>query len=254
MTLPSRKTLLTNVLCLGALGWIYGGDLVDALGARTAEVAAFAALPSPVRPAGVLGLATVGLAVFLVGLVRGLPEGYKGYRLLPILLVGALFVDLVLAEGRTPLDSQELSSVTLQRFQAEAQKLSTEAAVPSEEGVLQPLVDALGAPPYLERGVPVRAYALQVRRECEGPVRDAPGARPGMLLYCVAKDGKQAWVTLVGLPAGVRMGAPAVLSREDGPRVALVRALPPEENDVSPPGVEQDFPVLDGGAVVAPGP
>jgi hypothetical protein len=255
MTLPSRKTLWANVLCLGALGWIYGGDLADALRVRTAEVSAFYVPPSPTRAAVVLGLAGVGLAVFLGGLARGRPEGFKGYRLLPILLVGALFMDLALSEGRPPVDSDELATMALHRFQEEAQKQASETAVPTRADVLQPLVDALGAPPYLERGVPARAYALQVRSQCEGPLRDAPGTRPGTLLYCVARDGKQAWVTLVGLPAGVRFGAPAVLSQEDGPRLAVVRTRSPTRDDAPPPDAELlDLPIEEGGMKVSPGP
>ncbi|WP_223636584.1 hypothetical protein [Corallococcus sp. EGB] len=253
---PSRKTLLVNALCLGALGWIYGGDLSDALRARTEEVSALLTPPSAVRASVVLGLTGVGLAVLLAGLLRKKPEGFKGYRLLPILLVVALFVDLVLAESRTPLDSPELASVALQRFQAEAQRLSSVEAVPSRAQVLQPLVDALGAPPYLERGTPVPAYALQVRADCEGPVRDAPGTRPGTLLYCVARDGKQAWVTLVGLPAEVRFGAPAVLSRGGEPRVSVVRVQVPQEPEEGEgvPGIDLEIPVLDGGAAASPSP
>ncbi|GMU09819.1 hypothetical protein [Corallococcus caeni] len=254
MSGPSRKTLLANVVCLGALGWIYGGDLADALRARTAEVSALLAPPSVVRTSIVLGLSGVGLAVFLSGLLRKKPEGFKGYRLLPILLVVALFLDLVLVEGKTPLDSPELGAVALRRFQAEAQKLATVEAVPSREQVLQPLVDALGAPPYLERGVPVPAYTLQVRTGCEGPARDAPGTRPGTLLYCVARDGKQAWVTLVGLPAEVRFGAPALLSVRGEPRSAAVRTQVPEENDVVP-GIDLEIPtVVDGGAATSASP
>ncbi|WP_434299366.1 hypothetical protein [Corallococcus exiguus] len=254
MSGPSRKSLLTNVLCLGALGWIYGGDLSDALRARTEEVSALLTPPSAVRASIVLGLAGVGLTVFLAGLLRKKPEGFKGYRLLPILLVVALFVDLVLAESRTPLDPPEMALVALQRFQGEAQKLATVESVPTRSQVLQPLVDALGSPPYLERGASVPAYTLQVRTDCEGPVRDAPGARAGTLLYCVARDGKQAWVTLVGLPAEVRFGAPAVLSQRGEPRVAVVRAqIPadPEENDVLP-GIDLEIPIVDGGAATSP--
>ncbi|MBN8226318.1 hypothetical protein JYK02_02225 [Corallococcus macrosporus] len=254
MSRPSYKTLLANVGCVVALGWIYGGDLADALRARTAEVSALMAPPSVVRTSVVLGLTGVALAVFLAGLLRKKPEGFKGYRLLPILLVVALFTDLVLAEGRTPLDSPELGAVALRRFQSEAQKLATVEAVPSRAQVLQPLVDALGAPPYLERGVPVPAYTLQVRTGCEGPVRDAPGTRPGTLLYCVAGDGRQAWVTLVGLPAEVRFGAPAVLSVRGEPRSAAVHAQVPEENDAVP-GIDLEIPtVVDGGAEASPAP
>jgi hypothetical protein len=255
MSGPSRKTLWTNVVCLGALGWIYKNNLSDALRARTAEVSALMSPPSTVRTSIVLGLAGVGLAVFIAGLLRKKPEDFKGYRLLPILLVLALFVDLVLAEGRTPLDSPDMAAVALQRFQGEAQKLATVAAVPARAGELQPFVDALGSPPYLERGIAVPAYALQVRTGCEGPVRDAPGTRPGTLIYCVSPDGKQAWVTLVGLPAEVRFGAPAVLSQRGEPRVAIVRAqLPEEEEKGAPPGLELEDSLVDGGEAVFPSP
>ncbi|RKH57225.1 hypothetical protein [Corallococcus aberystwythensis] len=253
MSGPAVKTLLTNVVCLGALGWIYGGDLSDALRARTAEVSALQTPPSAVHASVVLGLTGVGLAVFLAGLLRKKPEGFKGYRLLPVLLVIALFLDLVLVEGKTPLDSPELGAVALQRFQADAQKRATVDAVPSRAQELQPFVDALGAPPYLEHGVPVPAYALQVRMDCEGPVRHAPGTRPGTLFYCVARDGKQAWVTLGGLPAEVRFGAPAVLSQRGEPRVAVVRAQVPGENEVLE-GIDLDIPAVDGGEAAAPSP
>lgn len=229
MTLPSRKTLLGNAVCLGAIGWIYGGDLMDALRARTAEVSAFSALPSLVRPSVVLALTAVAVLAALWGLLRRQPEGYKGYRLLPILLVGALFVDLVASESHVPLDSTDVASMALQHFQQGARELATRDAVPADPRALQPLVAELGAPPYLVRGVPVSEYALQVRQDCEGPVRDAPGARPGTLLYCVAPERKGAWVTLVGLPAETRFGPPAILSAGGEPRFLLVRPQDPDD-------------------------
>ncbi|MBZ4419590.1 hypothetical protein [Myxococcus sp. RHSTA-1-4] len=229
MTLPSRKTLLGNALSLAALAWIYGGDLSDALRARSAEVSALTSLPSPVGPAVVLALAAALTAVVVAALVRRKGEGFKGYRLLPILLVGSLFVDLVLAESRVPLASLDIASMSLQRFHQLAQEQATEQAVPDDPRVLQPLLEQLGRPPYLVRGQPVEAYTLQVRKDCEGPVREAPGVRPGTLLYCVAPERKGAWVTLVGLPAEQRFGAPAVLSAGGEPRFLLVRPVPPEE-------------------------
>jgi hypothetical protein len=237
MTLPSRKTLLGNALSLAALAWIYGGDLSDALRARGAEVSALTALPSPVGPAVVLALAAIATAVVIGGLARGRGEGFKGYRLLPILLVGSLFVDLVLAESRVPLASLDIASMSLQRFHQLAQALATEQAVPDDPRVLQPLLEELGRPPYLVHGEPVEAYALQVRKDCEGPVREAPGVRPGTLLYCVAPERKGAWVTLVGLPAERRFGEPAVLSAGGEPRFLLVRPLPRDEE---PPGAFRD--------------
>ena len=229
MTLPSRKTLLGNVLSVAALAWIYGGDLSDALRARSAEVSALTALPSPVWPSVVLAL-TLLVSLLVVGaLVQGKAEGFKGYRLLPILLVGSLFVDLVWAESRVPLASLDIASMSLQRFQQLAQELTTEQVVPDDPRVLQPLLEQLGRPPYLVRGEPLQAYTLQVRRDCEGPVREAPGVRPGTLLYCVAPERKGAWVTLVGLPAEQRFGAPAVVSAGGETRFLLVRPTPPDE-------------------------
>ncbi|QSQ23938.1 hypothetical protein JY651_02845 [Pyxidicoccus parkwayensis] len=230
MMLPSRKTLLGNVLSLAALAWIYGGDLSDAVRARSAEVAAFSALPSPLGPTVVLALAVLVTLLVGVGIAQGKGEGFKGYRLLPILLVGSLFADLVFAENRMPLSSLDVASMSLQHFQQLAQELTTEQSVPDDPRVLQPLLEQLGKPPYLVRGEPVDAYALQVRKDCEGPVREAPGVRPGTLLYCVAPERKGAWVTMVGLPAEQRFGAPAVVSAGGEPRFLLVSpALPDEE-------------------------
>jgi hypothetical protein len=230
MTLPSRKTLLANGLSLIALGWIYGGDLVDALQARSAEVAAFTALPSVTRPALVLVLGAVATLVVAWGLLRRQQEGFKGYRLLPILVVGALFADLVFAESRVPLDSTDVASMALQRFQQAAQPLTTREVVPADPRALQPLLAGLGAPPYLVRGEKLSAYSLQVRENCEGPVREAPaGTRPGTLFYCVAPERKGAWVTVVGLPAETRFGLPAVLSVGGEARFVLVRPQEAEE-------------------------
>ncbi|RKH42905.1 hypothetical protein [Corallococcus sicarius] len=242
MTGPTRRTLVTNLLCLGALGWLYGGDLANALRIRAAEVSSFASPPSAPRAGVVLGLTVVALVVFAMGLLRKQPEGFKGYRLLPILLVGALFVDLVVAEGTAPLDAPERATVALQHFQEGAQRLATLEAVPSEARVLQPLVDTLGPAPYQVHGVPVGGYALQVRTGCEGPLRETSGARPGTLLYCVSRDSRQAWVTLVGLPAEVRLGAPALFSLRGEPRIAVIRPRVPEEEGVAPDGEATSIP------------
>jgi hypothetical protein len=237
MTLPSRKTLLGNVLSLAGLAWVYGGDLADAVRARSSEVAAFSTLPSPVGPAVVLALSVLATLVVVGGIVGGKAEGFKGYRLLPILLVGSLFVDLVLAESRVPLSSLDVASMSLQRFHQLAQEMATEQAVPDDPRILQPLLEQLGRPPYLVRGEPVAAYTLQVRKDCEGPVSEAPGVLPGTLLYCVAPEKKGAWVTLVGLPAEQRFGPPAVVSARGETRFLLVRPTPPDED---PPGAFRD--------------
>lgn len=222
MTLPSPKSLLANAGCLLVLAWLYGGDVRDALLARSAEAAAFTELPPLVRPAVVLVIGAFALGAVLWGLLRRRGDDYKGYRLLPLVLVGALFVDLVFAERRVPLGSLELASLSLQSFHSQAQQLATAEAVPAEPGVLSRLLEKLGRPPYLVRGQPVSQYTLQLRQDCEGPVRSAPGLQPGTLIYCVAPGRKGAWITLVGLPAERRFGTPDVVSVGGEPRFLLV--------------------------------
>jgi hypothetical protein len=229
MTLPSRKLLLANVGCLLVLAWLYGGDVRDAILARSAEVAAFTELPPLARPAAVLVIGALALGALVWGLLRRRGDDYKGYRLIPLVLVGALFVDLAFAERRVPLGSVELASISLQSFQAQVQQLATADAVPADPAVLTPLLEKLGRPPYLFRGQPLSQYTVLVRQDCEGPARSAPGLQPGTLIYCVAPGRKGAWITLVGLPAERRFGTPEVVSVGGEPRFLLVRPAPPEE-------------------------
>jgi hypothetical protein len=231
MTFPSRKTLLANAACVVLLAWLYGGDLLDGLRARSAEVSAFTELPPLIRPAGVLALGAVALGVGMWGLLRRRGDDFKGYRLLPLLLVGALFVDLVFAERRMPLDSTDLATLSLQAFHDLAQQQATPDAVPADPAVLSPLLEKLGRPPYLVWGQPASQYTLQVRRDCEGPVRSALGLQPGTFIYCVAPERKGAWITLVGLPAERRFGAPDVVSVGGEARFLLVQPLPPEDEE-----------------------
>ncbi|WP_224366730.1 hypothetical protein [Hyalangium versicolor] len=254
MTLPSRKVLLSNALCLGLLAWLYGGDLSDALQARSAEVAAFTELPHLGLPILVLAASAAALGVAVWGLLRRRGDDFKGYRLLPILLVGALFVDLVFAERRIPLSSLDLASMSLQSFHTLAQQQASLDAVPADPAVLNPLLGQLGRPPYLVRGQPVAQYSLQVRQDCDGPVRSAPGLQPGTLIYCVAPGRKGAWITLVGLPAERRFGTPDVLSVQGEPRFMLVQPVPAEEAPAAAPSPEEPFRGSDGSEPPPSGP
>jgi hypothetical protein len=227
MTLPSRKTLLANAFSLLALAWLYGGDLRDALRAREAEVAGYFQLPSVLMPSLVLALTAAVLAVVAFGLVRRKGEDFKGYRLLPILLVGALLVDLVLSESSQYLDSSELTVAAMQDFRELAQELATEQEVPADPAVLGPLVEKLGRAPYLVRGQHVGNYALQVRQGCQGPAQELSGARPGTLLYCVGPERREAWISAVGLPVGERFGGAAVLAVRGTPVSTQVLPQPP---------------------------
>lgn len=242
MKLPAFKTFLSNVLCLAALVWIYGGDLLDAFRARSAEVSAFLAPPPVVWPAVVLVAMGGVLSVVLWGVGRGRGEDFKGYRLLPILLVTALFFDLVLLEDQVPLRPEDVASMSLSHFQERAQALVNGRIVPSDPAVLRPLVEELGQPPYLVRGTRAQAWSLQVRQECQGPVKEAPGLEAGTLIYCVAPGRETAWVTLIGLPAGTRFGPPSVLSVEGEPHVVVVQPILPEEGEAGAPAPEAPAP------------
>jgi hypothetical protein len=230
MTLPSRKLLLANGGCLLLLAWLYGGDVSDGLRARSAEVSAFTELPPLIPPALVLGCGVLALGAALWGLLKRRGDDYKGYRLLPIVLVGALFVDLVFAERRTPLGSTDLATMALKSFQEQAQELATPEAVPGDPAVLSAMLEKLGRPPYLVRGEPVSRYTLQIYEDCTGPVgKAAPGVQPGTFIYCLAGQRRGAWITLVGLRVGQRFGPPEVLSANDELRFVVVRPLTPGE-------------------------
>jgi hypothetical protein len=227
MKLPPARTLAANGACLLALTWLYGGELLDALRARDAEVSAFLEPPGVAWPAGVLAVTVGVLGVVAWGLGRQRGEDFKGYRLLPILLVSALFLELTFFESQVPLRPEDVAIASLRHFQERAQALASEEAVPTEPAVLRPLLEELGPPPYLVRGRPVSAWSLLVRENCAGPLREAPGVQVGTLLYCVAPGREVAWATLVALPEGERFGTPAVLAVAGEPLFALIHAGSP---------------------------
>jgi hypothetical protein len=225
MTLPSRKTLLANAASLSALVWLYGGDLRDAFRAREAEVAAYTRLPSVGVPAVVVALTACVTAVVVWGLVRRRDDTFKGYRLLPILLVVTLMGDLVRAESIGLLGSADLTSAAMAELRDAAAELATPDAVPTDPAVLGPLVERLGPAPYLARGQPVGPFALDIREGCTAPASDARGARPGTLIYCVGKDRRQAWLSAVGLPRERRFGgAPELVASQGVIHMARVEA------------------------------
>ena len=236
MTLPSRKTLLANAVSLCALAWLYGGDLRDALRARDAEVAAYVKLPSVTGPALVVALTACVTGLVAWALLRRKDDSFKGYRLLPIVLVVTLMVDLVVTENTAFLGSADLSSGAMADLRDAATELATPEAVPSDAAVLGRLVEQLGPAPYLVRGQPVGAFALDVREGCTAPASDLRGARPGTLVYCVSADRKEAWISAVGLPQERRFGAPEWVSANGVPYVMRVETR--QANEQAPAGAE----------------
>ena len=200
MSPPMKRQMIrawvANALCLAALLWLYAGDLRNALAARRAEVSAFQELPSVLQPALVLAATALALGFALYGLARRRGPDFRGYRLLPIVLVSALFVDLLFSESEVPVSSAGAATFALQHFAAGAQELASGGRLPTRPEKLQPLLEQLGRPPYLVRGAPASAYGLQVREGCEGPVTEAPGAEVGTLLYCVGPRAQVAWAPI----------------------------------------------------------
>ncbi|MBS1151554.1 MAG: hypothetical protein H6Q89_3252 [Myxococcaceae bacterium] len=245
-----RLTLLINGLCALLLGWLYGGDALDALRSQSAEVSAYLEPPNLVFALGALLATGVGLGASGLGLAQQRPKTWRGYRLMPIVTVVVLFVDLFLfSAARSPLSSSDRAALTVQSLAEAATTAATATAVPSSPRELQGMAEQFGAPPYLVNGAPVKAWSVSVRQRCSGPVTEVKGEPVGTLFYCLAEDGRQAWISAVGLPVGTYFGAPALFSRGGEPVVGVVQLRPEEEpaegapeGEVPPPAPEHPRP------------
>jgi hypothetical protein len=227
MKLPGRLTVGIQLAGVGVLGWLYGGDLLEYRRALGADVSAMTELPSAGMAIGacLAGAAALGAAGW--GVLRTKPDGFRGYRLMPIAVVVLLFVDLfVLGAARGPnIPSADRLAAAMDHFADEARQRSRPGAVLADSQALDGLLADLGPPPYLSRGVRVPRYALVLRQGCEGPVTASSGAPVGTVFYCISSSGDRAWVTAVALPAGERFGAPAVLSGDGAPRGWLIQVV-----------------------------
>ena len=231
MKLPPAL-LGVNAVCFAVLAWLYGADLSDYVRARSSAAAALTELPRIAFAIPVLVLTLVAGGVVALAALKRRDSAFKGYRLLPILLVVAIFVDVfVLSETRVPISSADQSAIALHLFARTLSLMSRNQTVPSDASALDQMVHEMGPPPYLEHGRRPDRFALQVRENCEGPIDSAPGARAGTLLYCVSKDRRQGWLTLVGLPAEQRFGDPAIFTRGGKIQFTTVAPAPPGGGD-----------------------
>lgn len=220
-----------------ALGFFYGGDLVRYLRSASAEVAWLVERPSlPLTVAGCAAFALV-LGAGGWGLARGRAADWRGFRLGLVVTIGVFFVDfVVVSSARSPVTREDYARGAVAVLAEGAAALATPARVPDDVRQLEALVGDVLVP-FFVRGERVPRWTVSVRRGCEGPASDAAGAGPATLVYCVARGGKRAWVTLVGLPLGQTYGAPAVVST-GAPWVATVEAAPappPEPEAPEPP-------------------
>lgn len=225
-----RIALIINALCALLLGWLFGGDALDALRSQSAEVSAYLEPPNLVFALGALLAMGVGAGASVLGVVQKRPHDWRGYRLMPIVAVVVLFVDLfVFSAAKSPLSASDRTALTLQSLADAASAASGPNAVVASPPQLQAMAEQYGAPPYLVNGVPAKAWSVAVRQGCSGPVTEVKGEPLGTLFYCVAADGKSAWVSAVTLPIGTYFGAPQLFTRGGEAVVAVVNPRPPDE-------------------------
>jgi hypothetical protein len=228
MTPDGRKAWVGNVAAGGLLAVLYGGDVAEHLRIQSAEV--YAVSTPPVFPFAAVVLALLGCGVggAAFGLARRQPPSWRGYRLLPILAVLALFVDLFVLHGDADrMPSDEKLQAQLQVLAEAATHGSGEKRVMDDVRALQALLGELGRPGYLVRGQPVEGFRVEVQTGCSGP-RAPPADSPvGTLLYCVELGGQQAWISAQALPAESVSGAAAAFTRQGGLITARVTPAPP---------------------------
>lgn len=205
----------------------WGADLVSYVRAKRAPVAAIVEPPNLVWTSAVLLAALGALGLCAFGLLQKRDGSYRGYRVAPILLLCAFFVELfVFGEGRMPFTSADRLRVNLQLFAKAVSQQSAPGQVLADPAKLSVLARAMGAPPYLDHGQPAGPFRVQVRQGCEGPVKEAPGSPLGTFLYCLAKDGTKAWVSVIALPAEETYGSPAPFTQ--GGIVQYAEVIPSE--------------------------
>ncbi|MBM4380267.1 MAG: hypothetical protein FJ086_13380 [Deltaproteobacteria bacterium] len=234
MSPEAKRAWWGGGLSAALLAWLYGGDLSEHLQAQGAEVYAAVAPPDVVFAGVVLAALAVCLGAAGWGLWKRQGPAWKGYRLLPILAVLALFMDLFMVHGEAQrLPSHERLSAALDAFAAEVTLKSTPEAVLADPQGLEQLARGLGPPGYLVRGKPLEAFRVEVKTGCEGPAAPAPGTPAGTLVYCVAQDRMQAWVTASALAAGRRAGSPEPFT-QGGTLVSAVASTPPRPPKTDP--------------------
>ncbi|MBX7098377.1 MAG: hypothetical protein K1X89_11740 [Myxococcaceae bacterium] len=231
MSALPKGWLTADAVCVLALGWLYGGDLLDALRAPTAPVAAMSALPSPGFPALALAALAAAAVGAVVGVVRRRGAEFRGYRLLPVVALVVFFVDFFAVFGRgDPLGRAERVALSLRHLAEQAASLASVEAVPPARAV-EPLLEGLPPPPYLVKGEPLARWTWEARTGCAGPATEVAGLPAGTIVYCVAADRKLAWFTAVGLPLGRRFGEPGLVSQGPDALSTVVSAAPAPEAD-----------------------
>jgi hypothetical protein len=191
------------------LGWLYGGDLVRALGLGSAEVAALVEPPNTLLAVLGLGLALVGATATALELAGRPLARRPPWRLWPVAAAALLAVDLALLSSGRPALSVEDRARGAVALVADAARERLDGARPLEAAALEQALAPLGQAPYFVRGERAR-WRVELRTGCQGPALEPRGQPPGTVLYCAAQQGGRAWVTVVALEPGQAFGAPRV--------------------------------------------
>ena len=236
-----------RAVLLAFFGWLYGGDLARWAQAQSAEVAALAELPK--LWLSLLGvLITAGGAVGLVmAVATRKPADWPPLRLLTIGALGVLFFDfVVLSSRRSPISPEDRMQLAIHSLADGAGGEAGTEAVPRDPALLGAFLDGLGPVPFFAQGERVPGWRLELRERCAGPATEPGQAPVGTLIYCVAIDRKQAWVTLVGTPLGQVFGPRAIVSaKEDWVGEVHVAAPEPAPGAATPGESVWDQPTPD---------
>lgn len=199
------------------LAWLYGGDLLRWGRAQGAEVAALSELPR--LWLSLLGVAVVlgGAGALMVAARQKHPASWRPLRMLSIAVLSLLFLDFVVLSSRKSLLSpEEQAQLAVLSVAEDASQAAGSEAVPRDPQLLHTFIADLGPVPYFVDGERVPDWKIELRERCDGPATEPGQASVGTLIYCVAGDRKQAWVTLVGTPVGQMFGPRAVASVKEG--------------------------------------
>lgn len=204
--------LLAGGVALAAAGWLSGHYLRVALEVRGARFVALLALP-PAWVYAIFCLSVAAVAIYVAAAwLRGVPPEARAFRLPAMLLVliGALHFLVLPTYRRAPVE--QVISAQLELFR---EMTDFEGELPADPGAWAGLTTF--PPPFLRDGEPIERWNLLVRRDCEGPVTEAPaGVETGTMIICIGKSGLEAWITPVAVD-GEYAGDPAVLRYKGQP-------------------------------------
>jgi hypothetical protein len=209
--LPGRAEWLTALACATTLGVVYGLDLWRWSQAHDAPVHVVP-LPSPLLAGLALVAALVGLGLTAFGASRRRTTAWRGYRALPIATVVILFGDLLVRSSlQSPLSSADRGALALAEVSDVLQQRMPVGTVHLPQEALDAALE--GLPPF-PWAAPGARWRIVRRIECGAPVHDADGEPAGTFIYCEARGGEEAWLSLIALPQAERFGAPAPLGLE----------------------------------------